>query len=349
MRYAFHFDAGLYAQYLRRSAEGNGATRREGKVVEVRLHGETGHIESVVLDGGDTLTADFFVDCSGFRGLLIEGALKAGYDDWTHLLPCDRAVAAPCRHGDVFRPYTQATAQQAGWQWRIPLQHRVGNGHVYCSRHISDDEATSVLIGNLEGELLADPRVIRFTTGMRRRVWVKNCVALGLASGFMEPLESTSIHLIQSMVSRLISMFPDAGFNDALIAEYNRQTRFEFERIRDFLILHYVANERDDAAFWRECQAIDIPDALRAKIDLFRASGRIYREHEELFTEVGWLQVMLGQGVEPQGWHPAADALREADLQRFFQDIRTLIGRAVAGMPSHEKFIADNCRAAQAR
>ena len=339
-RHAFHFDASLYARFLRGRAEAAGVRRVEGKIVDVRRRGSDGFIEGVTLDGGVRIDGDFFIDCSGFRGLLIEGALAAGYEDWTHWLPCDRAVAAPCAHGDKLRPYTQASARKSGWQWRIPLQHRVGNGHVYSSAHLSEDEATAILLANLEGEALADPRTLRFTTGMRKAMWVKNCVALGLASGFMEPLESTSIHLIQSGLSRLVSMFPDRTFDPALIAEYNRQSGFEFERIRDFLVLHYHANEREDSAFWRDCREMPIPDALAAKIALFRASGRIYREHEELFTETGWLQVLIGQRVTPQAYHPVADGLAAQDLKAFLSDIRTLIAREAARMPSHSDFIA---------
>ncbi len=345
VRYAFHFDAGLYAQFLRAFAEERGVTRKEGKVVDVALDGDTGAIRSVQLEDGGALEADLFIDCSGFRGLLIEGALKAGYEDWTHWLPCDRAVALPCAHGDVFRPYTQATARKAGWQWRIPLQHRVGNGHVYCSEHISDDEAQAILLENLEGAPQAEPRFLRFQTGMRKNVWVKNCVAIGLASGFMEPLESTSIHLIQSMISRLISMFPDKTFDPALLAAYNAQTRVEFERIRDFLILHYHANEREDSDFWKQCREMAIPETLQHKIDLFRASGRVVREQDELFLEPGWVQVMVGQGIIPRAYHPAADQLSEADLTKFFADLKTIIGRAVDTLPSHEAFIRDNCAA----
>ncbi len=344
-RYAYHFDAGLYAQYLRRFAEAHGVQRSEGKIVDVALDGESGFIKTVRLENGDEIGADFFIDCSGFRGLLIEGALKAGYEDWTHWLPCDRAVAVQCEHGGVFRPYTQATAQQAGWQWRIPLQHRVGNGHVYCSQFMTDQEAKDILLRNIEGKPLADPRVIRFTTGMRNRMWVKNCVALGLASGFMEPLESTSIHLIQSAISRVVSMFPDTRFDPALIEEFNRQSRFEFERIRDFLILHYHANGRDDSDFWKECRAMSVPDALNAKVDLFRTTGRIYREHEELFTETGWLQVMLGQNITPERYHPIADALSEDQLNEFLNNIRILIERAVGPMQSHKDFITQHCAA----
>lgn len=345
-RHAFHFDASLYARFLRGRAEEAGVRRVEGKIVEVRRRAADGFIEGVTLEGDRRVDGEFFIDCSGFRGLLIEGALAAGYEDWTHWLPCDRAVAAPCGHGDKIRPYTQATARQSGWQWRIPLQHRVGNGHVYCSRYISDDEAAAVLKANLEGELLAEPRLLRFVTGMRKRQWVKNCVSLGLASGFLEPLESTSIHLIQSGVSRLVSMFPDRQFDPALIDEFNRQSRFEFERIRDFIILHYHANERTDAAFWIERREMAVPEALQGKLDLFRATGRIYREHEELFTEQGWLQVMIGQRIAPARYHPLADGLSEVQLDEFLANIRTLIDRAAAAAPGHAEYIRANCAAA---
>ena len=345
LAYAFHFDASLYAKYLRGYSEARGVKRTEGKIVDVALRGEDGFIDAVIMENGERIGADLFIDCSGFRALLIEGALHAGYDDWSHWLPCDRAVAVPCEHGSVFRPYTQATARQAGWQWRIPLQHRVGNGHVYCSGYLSDDEAGAVLLENLEGKALAEPRFLRFTTGMRKNTWVKNCVALGLASGFMEPLESTSIHLFQSGVSRLVSMFPDKHFDDALIAEYNRQTRFEFERIRNFLILHYYANEREDSEFWKVCASMSVPDELTAKIDLFRTTGRIYREHEELFTENGWLQVMLGQRIAPERHHPLAAMLTESQLEEFLQNIKIMIERAVATMPLQSDFIARCCAA----
>ncbi len=345
-RHAFHFDAALYAKFLRERAEAAGVTRIEGKIVNVALRGEDGFVEALTLEGDRHVAGDLFIDCSGFRGVVIEGALKAGYEDWTRWLPCDRAVAAPCAHGPRLRPYTQASARKAGWQWRIPLQHRVGNGHVYCSRFIGDDEAASVLRANLEGELLAEPRFLRFTTGMRKRQWVKNCVSLGLASGFLEPLESTSIHLIQAGVSRLVSMFPDRHFDAALIDEFNRQSRFEFERIRDFIILHYHANERDDAPFWIERREMAVPEALQAKIDLFRQAGRLYREHEELFTEQGWLQVMIGQHVDPARYHPLADGLGDDQLAGFLGDIRTLIDRAALAAPSHADHVRRNCAAA---
>ncbi len=345
IKYAFHFDASLYGQYLRRHAEAKGVRRIEGRIIEVVQHPETGFITGLTIEGGKIETADFFIDCSGFRGLLIEGALKAGYEDWTHFLLCDRAVAAPCAHGAQFRPYTQATARTAGWQWRIPLQHRVGNGHVYSSAFISDEDATQTLVENLEGELLGDPRFIKFTTGRRRAMWVKNCVALGLASGFMEPLESTSIHLVQSGLNRLISMFPDIDCDPNLSAEFNRQSQFEFERIRDFLILHYHANERSDSEFWRACQSMAIPDSLRTKIDIFKQTGRVYREGEELFTETGWIQVLLGQRVTPESYHPLADNLNSTQLEQLFGNLRTLINQNVSKMPTHRDFIAATCAA----
>lgn len=345
IKHAYHFDASLYARFLRAYAEERGVRRVEGKIVEVAQDGETGFITSVRLEGRESHKGDFFIDCSGFRGLMIEGALKAGYDDWTHWLPCDRALAVPCEHGDAIRPYTQSTARKAGWQWRIPLQHRVGNGHVYSSAHLSDDEAAAILLENLEGKPLAEPRLIRFVSGARKKMWVKNCVALGLASGFMEPLESTSIHLIQSGISRLLSMFPDKHFDKTLISEYNRQSRFEFERIRDFIILHYHANERGDSEFWRSCQAMSVPESLRAKIDLFRSTGRIYREHEELFTELGWQQVFIGQRIAPARYHPLADALSGDQLDQFLGDLRSIVSRAAASLPRHEDYIARHCAA----
>jgi tryptophan halogenase len=349
IKHAYHFDASLYARFLRTCAERLGVQRIEGKIVDVVLNPENGFIEGVSLEGGEKYSADLFVDCSGFRALLIEGALKAGFIDWTHWLPCDRAVAAPCEHGDAIRPYTQATARDVGWQWRIPLQHRVGNGHVYSSAHVSDDDAARTLTSNLEGALIAEPRIIKFRTGARKKFWIRNCVAIGLSSGFLEPLESTSIHLIQSAVSRLVSMFPDRYFDEALIAEYNRQSHFEMERIRDFIILHYFANERTDTAFWEDCRSMVIPDSLSAKTELFKATGRIYREREELFTEMGWQQVFLGQGVIPERYHPLADSLSRNHLAEFLGGVRKTISHAAASLPRHEEYIARSCAAVQPR
>ena len=344
-RHAYHLDAGLYGQYLRQRCDPRIVQRTEGTVIDVQLRADDGFIASVKLASGEVIDGDLFIDCSGFRGLLIEDALDTGYENWQQWLPCDRALAVPSARSVPMRPYTQASARGAGWQWRIPLQHRTGNGHVYCSDFISDDEAASVLLGHLDGEALAEPRPLRFTTGMRKQCWNRNCVALGLASGFMEPLESTSIHLIQSGISRLLALFPDRSFDPSLRDEYNRQTRFEYERIRDFLVLHYRATERDDTPFWRHCAHIAMPESLQRKLDLFRASGQLFREGEELFTEVGWLQVMLGQGIVPTRHHPLADALPAAQLDEFLEHIRTLIGRAVGTMPDHAAFVESHCKA----
>ncbi len=345
LRHAYHFDAGLYAQFLRRQCPSDSVTRTEGKVVDVRLRGEDGYIESVRLERGETIEGELFIDCSGFRGLLIEQALGAGYENWQHWLPCDRAVTVASARVPPMRPYTQANARSAGWQWRIPLQHRSGNGHVYSSRYLSDDEATATLLENLEGEALGEPRLLRFATGRRRRFWYRNCVAIGLAAGFMEPLESTGIHLIQSAVGRLLAHFPDTGFDPVLVEAYNHSTAFEYERIRDFLILHYASTQRTDTPFWRHCARLERPESLRNKIAMFRASGQIFREGDELFTDVGWLQVLVGQHVLPRTHHPLADTLPQEQLDDFLGNIRRLIERAVTTMPSHEAFIERHCRA----
>ncbi len=306
--HAFHFDAGLYAKFLRAYAEQRGVHRTEGKISSVQQHSESGFITSVTLENGDLHAAELFVDCSGFRGLLIEQTLHTGYDDWSQWLPCNRALAVPCESVSPLTPYTRATAHSAGWQWRIPLQNRIGNGHVYCSNFMSDDQATAILMNNLDGKPLADPRPIKFVTGKRKQFWNKNVVAIGLSSGFMEPLESTSIHLIQEGVSRLLSFFPDQGFDQADIDEFNRQSLQEFEQIRDFIILHYHATKRSDSEFWNYCRNMDIPETLQQKLDLFRSNGRVYRINGELFAEASWFQVMFGQGLRPRGYHPLADA-----------------------------------------
>jgi len=347
MKYAFQFDASLFGRMLRTYAEQRGAKRTEGKIVEVRLRGEDGFIEAVVLESGARLEGDLFIDCSGFRGLLIEGALQSGFEDWREWLACDRALAVGSAPASPMRPYTQANARPAGWQWRIPLQHRTGNGHVYCSEFMSDDEATAILLGSLEGEPLGDPRPLRFRSGVRRQIWSRNCVAIGLAAGFLEPLESTAIHLIQSGISRLLSLFPDRGFDRAIIDEYNRNTRREYEQVRDFLVLHYRTTERRDTPFWRRCAALSAPEGLQHKLEIFNATGQIFREAEELFTEQSWLQVMVGQGILPRRHHPLADNLPREKLEDFLGGIRQLIRGAVEQMSSHERFIADHCAAAR--
>jgi tryptophan 7-halogenase len=343
MAYAYHFDAGLYARYLRGYSEERGVIRHEGKIVSVEQRPTDEFVSALVLHDGRRIEGDLFVDCSGFRGLLIEETLRTGYEDWTHWLPCDRAVAVPCMNGGQPTPYTRATARSAGWQWRIPLQHRIGNGHVYSSKFISDDEATSQLMSSLDGRALAEPRRLRFTTGKRRKLWNKNVVAVGLASGFLEPLESTSLYLVQSSISRLIQFFPTLDFDSQSIDEHNRQADEEFERIRDFIILHYHVTTRQDTPFWSYVQGMDVPQSLQNKISLFRESGRLFRAHLDIFTEVSWLQVMTGQRLWPKSHHPLADQLTDEELAYFLSNIKAGIDRYVDAMPSHAEFIAKNC------
>jgi len=343
--HAYHFDANLVAGYLRQYAEKLGVKRTEGMIVDANLRSPDGFIESLNMASGEQIQGDLFIDCSGFRGLLIEDALHTGYEDWTHWLPCNRAIAVPCESVEPLQPYTQSSAHKVGWQWRIPLQNRIGNGYVYSSDYISDDEALSVLMNNLDGEALAEPRFLKFTPGRRKKFWNKNCVALGLASGFMEPLESTAIHLVQSSIDRLIRMFPDKGFSQVNIDEYNRQSNFEFERIRDFIILHYKANERTDSQFWIDRREMSVPETLTRKIDLFRESGQIHRDAEELFTEVAWLQVLIGQHVIPNRHHPMADQLTAEQAEQFLGHLSQVIGKAVGELPLHRDFINKNCAA----
>jgi len=343
--YAYHFDASLYARYLRSVSERRGVRRTEGKVMRVSQRAGDGHVDAIVMESGESIEGDLFIDCSGFRGLLIEGALQTGYEDWSHWLPCDRALAVPCESVAPLTPYTRATAHRAGWQWRIPLQHRTGNGHVYCSAFMEDQEAQDILMANLDGKALAEPRQVKFRTGMRKLGWNKNVVAIGLSSGFLEPLESTSIHLIQSSIARLISFFPDRGFNPLEVAEYNRQSRFEYERIRDFVILHYKVNQRDDSEFWKQCAAMPVPDSLQHKIDLFQARGRVVRFDNELFAEAGWLQVMHGQNLQAAGYDPLADLLPLEEMEKYLESIRDVIGQCVEHMPDHAAYIAQHCAA----
>jgi tryptophan halogenase len=345
LAYAFHFDASLYAAYLRRYSEARGVRRTEGKIVGTSLRESDGFVADVVLEDGERVTGDLFIDCSGLRGLLIEEALHSGYEDWSHWLPCDRAVAVPCESAPVLLPMTRSTAHAAGWQWRIPLQHRIGNGHVYSSCHMGEDEATAILLANLDGKPLAAPRTIPFLPGRRRTPWIRNCVAVGLASGFLEPLESTSIHLIQTAVMRLVQLFPHHEFNAAEIDLYNRDTRFEYERVRDFIILHYKATERTDSSLWNYCRTMPIPETLERKIELFKANGRIFRESTELFAEDSWLQVMIGQGIVPRSYDPMVDAIDANTIQKYLDNIETVIARCVDIMPLHSDFIAKNCAA----
>jgi tryptophan halogenase len=337
--YAYQFDASLYARFLRRYAEANGVVRTEGKVVDTALDSESGFVQSLRLDDGTTVEADLFVDCSGFRGLLIEQALKSGYENWSQWLPCNRALAVPCETAGELEPFTRATARQSGWQWRIPLQHRVGNGHVYCSDFISDEEAARVLLDNLEGPALAEPRQLYFTTGRRRQFWNKNVVAIGLSAGFLEPLESTSIHLIQDGITELLQLFPDKSCRQSDVDEYNRRMGLHFERVRDFLLLHYVATQRDDSEMWRHFRAMTLPDTLQERIDAWLTRGYIMEYEFGLFLPPSWVAVMLGQNLVPKGYDRRADLMAQEMLRTNAEAIRNDIRKAVAETPRHADFI----------
>ena len=347
MSYAYQLDSTRYAAFLRQFAEQHGARRIEGHIAAVELDGASGDIAALRLDEGIRIEGDLFLDCTGFRALLIEGALHAGFDDWTHWLPCDSAIAVQTESVGAPLPYTRAMAHDAGWQWRIPLQHRTGNGIVWCSRYLDRDEALDRLLGNVEGTALTEPNHIRFTTGARRRQWHRNCIAIGLSGGFMEPLESTSIHLIQRAVLRLLRMLPAGPISLRDVAEFNDQQLEDMTQIRDFLILHYKATERRDSGFWRYCAAMPIPDSLTQKIELFRETGRVFRRHEELFAENSWVQVMMGQGILPQSHHPIAAKMSDSELARVLATLRDKVARTVAGLPAHEAYVAHYCGAAR--
>lgn len=345
MPYAYHLDATLYARFLRRFAEDRGVMRREGRIVEVQRHGESGDVAGVKLADGTVVDGDLFIDCSGFRSLLLGDALGVGYQDWSEWLGCDRAVAVPCARTDPLVPYTRSIAQRAGWRWRIPLQHRTGNGHVFSSAHMGEDEATAILLAGLDGEPLADPRVIRFQSGRREKFWDRNVVAIGLASGFIEPLESTAIHLVQTAITRLLDFLPKGAVAAADRDGYNRLAVFEIEKIRDFVILHYAANGRTGEPFWDRLRTMPLPDGLAQRIAMFKASGRIVREHDELFDVPGWVQVMIGQGILPESWHPLADQLDEKQLAGFLETVKGAFVRDVARMPDHADYVSRFCPA----
>jgi tryptophan halogenase len=347
VNYAYHIDAGRYARYLRNYAEARGVVRREGKISDVTLDNESGFVSSVTMENGDVLKGDLFIDCSGFRGLLIEQALKTGYDDWSNYLPCNRAVALPClrEDGSGPLPYTRATAHSAGWQWQVPLQHRNGNGHVYCNEYMSDDEAHSILINNIAGKPGAEPNFLRFVTGRRKKFWNKNVVALGLASGFMEPLESTSLHLVNTGINKLIALLSLDGVTQAQEDAFNRLTGKEYARIRDFLILHYNSTTRDDSPFWNYCRNMPVPDSLTEKVELFRQNGQIFREDDELFTETSWAAVMMGQGIKMGGHNAMADAVREPNTRREIDEMEKSIQFVVQHMPSHGEYLNRYCPA----
>lgn len=345
LNYAYHLDASRYAQYLRKLAEAAGVRRVEGRIASVKQHADTGFVETLVMDSGNEVAGDLFIDCTGFRGLLIEQTLHTGYEDWSHWLPCDRAVAVQTAAVGPVVPYTRSVAHNSGWRWQIPLQSRVGNGSVYCSQYLSDDEATAKLLAAVSGEVLTEPRLIPFRTGRRRRNWNKNVVALGLASGFVEPLESTSIHLVMTGLTRLMHLFPFDGIQPAMVEEYNRQSTLELDRIRDFIILHYKVTQRDDSPFWRYCRNMDVPDTLSQRIELFRVAAQAFQKDGELFRVDSWAQVMLGQGVMPEKMHHFARIMNEKDLERFLSEMSANIRKTVQQLPEHSAFIKHYCTA----
>ncbi|MGR6329438.1 tryptophan halogenase family protein [Sphingomonas sp. XXL09] len=337
--YAYHFDAGLYARHLRDLAEAAGARRVEGKLDHVERDGQTGHVAALITERGERLDGDLFIDCSGFRALLIEGAMQAGYEDWSHWLPCDRAVAVPCARVAETTPYTRSTACAAGWQWRIPLQHRTGNGYVYASAHLSDDEAAATLLVGLDGEAMAEPRFLRFLAGRRRRSWIGNVVAIGLSSGFLEPLESTSIHLIQSGIAKLLTLFPDRDMDPALAARYDALLAADMDNIKDFLILHYQATTRDEP-LWRAARAMAIPESLAMRIDHYRRAGRLMVGSDDLFREASWLAVLDGQGIGADDYNPLADTIDAATNCAQVRQIADLIARAAPTLAKHDAALA---------
>ena len=344
INFAYHMDATLYAAFLRKFAEGYRVRRVEGKIAEVRQQAESGDVTALVLESGVVVDGDLFIDCTGFRGLLIEQALRTGFDDWSHWLPCDSAVAVQTPSTGPAEPFTRSVAHDAGWRWRIPLQHRVGNGLVYCSRFLDDDAARERLLGMLDAEPITTPRTIKFRTGRRRKGWNRNVIALGLASGFVEPLESTSIHLIMMGITRLMGLFPFDGVNETLVEEYNRQTETELEKIRDFIVLHYHATQRGDSPFWNYCRTMDVPDTLLHRIQLFRRNAQAFQKDGELFRVDSWVQVMLGQGIMPEGYHHIAQLMSDEALGKFLNGLRAMVAQNVAKLPAHQGFVDAYCK-----
>jgi tryptophan halogenase len=345
MNYAYHLDASAYARFLRQFSERHGVQRIEGKIVDVTTSALTGHIRSLTLDSGADIEGDLFIDCTGFRALLIGQAMQVGYEDWSHWLFNDSAAALQTTSMGDAVPYTRSIAHGFGWQWRIPLQHRTGNGIVFSSRHVEQEQAIQALMENIEGEPLMKPRVIRFQPGQRKQVWKGNCVAVGLASGFLEPIESTSIHLIQRSIIRLMQMFPTEGIAQADVDEYNKQAWTEIEQIRDFIILHYHVTNRVDTPYWRDARNMEVPAALRHRIELFRESGRVFRNANELFAENSWVQVLLGQGVMPLRHHQTADLMGDEELAHFLGSIKASIDKTVSGLPTHQQYVERYCAA----
>lgn len=345
INYAYHLDATRYAKFLRNFSEKHGVRRIEGIIKEVNKNTATDFIESLTLASGEVVEGDLFIDCTGFNGLLIEGALSTGYEDWSHWLPCNSAVVVQTESADgPLPPYTRSIAHEAGWQWRIPLQDRLGNGLVYCDRYLSDDKATALLLGSVEGKALNKPRTIKYKTGRRCKSWNKNCVALGLSSGFLEPLESTSIYLFMIGISRLIQTFPFDGIHPVVVDEYNAQTKIELENIRDFIILHYYVTQRDDSPFWRYCKTMEVPKTLAHKIKLFTESAHVFLSDSELFRLDSWTKVMLGQGIMPKQYHHIAKTISDGELNRFFDHTTSGISKRAEQLPAHKDFINDYCK-----
>jgi len=342
--HAYHFDAGLYAKFLRKFSEKMGVKRIEGLVEHVQQCEQSGNIQALILKNGTKIEGDLFIDCSGMRALLIEDTLKTGYENWSHWLTCDRALAVPSKRFEKTLPYTRSIAHSSGWQWRIPLQHRNGNGLVYSSAHFSDSQAEKLLLNNLDSEVLNDPQLFKFNVGRRKQQWHKNVIAIGLSSGFLEPLESTSIHLIQSAVVRLLHLFPHNGICGSTVAEYNKQSQIEYEQIRDFIILHYHVNKRTDSSFWQDLANMSIPTSLEHKIQLFKDNGKLFREQNDLFLEASWLQVMVGQGIEPNDHHPIANNLSEVQLMDMLKRLKEIKNEPLPKLPSHDEFIENICR-----
>jgi tryptophan halogenase len=343
LNYAYHLDAGLYAQFLRRIAETDGAVRREGKIAEVELQGESGDVAALVMADGARIEGDLFLDCTGFRALLIENALETGFEDWGHWLPTNAAWAVPSASVGDAHPYTRAIAHANGWRWRIPLQHRMGNGLVFSTAHTEPEAALDAFRGAVEGELLRDPFLVRFHTGRRRQAWVRNCVAIGLSSGFVEPLESTAIHLIQNAVTRLIQLFPFGPECDAQRARYNALAQDEIEQVRDFVVLHYHLNERDDTELWRYLRHMQVPDTLRARIDSFVEGAHAWQAAGEVFRVDSWVQCMLGQRLMPRCWHRMSAVMSEGRLKHTLADLQQAIARNVAAMTEHQQVLDNYC------
>ncbi|MBM0106252.1 tryptophan 7-halogenase [Steroidobacter sp. S1-65] len=344
INYAYQVDATVYARFLRRFAENKGVRRVEGKIKSVQQHPTTGFIESLTLESERVVPGDLFIDCTGFRGLLIEQTLHTGFEDWSHWLPCDSAVAVQTEITAPPNPYTCVIAHEAGWRWLIPLQHRMGNGVVYCSRYLSDEDAKQKLLQAVSGNPIRPPFVLKFKPGRRRLTWNKNVVAIGLSSGFVEPLESTAIHVIMTAATRLMQMFPLDGVRQSFVDQFNDESRLEMERIRDFIILHYHITERDDSPFWRYCKNMDIPESLARRIELFKEGGHAYQAEGELFRVDSWVQVLLGQGIVPKHYHPSPRGMQERELARVLNGLRNQVAQTVAKLPRHQDFINSYCR-----